>query len=392
MIVRRMDAEATAAEPDRDHEALTPRQAQEGFPMPQILEHPTATTVFDREDAAEHPHEQVIFCEDAATGLQAIIGIHSTVRGPALGGTRFYPYPDQGAALTDVLRLSRGMTYKAAVAGVDLGGGKAVIIGDPNRIKTPGLLRAYGRFIDTLGGRYISAGDVGTNTDDLDIIGEATNHVVGRSARTGGSGDSAPMTALGVFQSMRAAADGVWRTPSLAGRTVGVEGLGKVGTELVALLHADGARIVVADVDPDAVRRVCDRFPEVSVAERILGDDLDVYAPCALGGTLTTDTASTLAAEIVCGAANNQLWTADVEQILTDRGVVWVPDYVANAGGLIQVAGELRRASAERIRTEVDAIYHTVSSLLEQSRTESILPGRAADRIAEERIWSVRGA
>ncbi|MBF6210160.1 Glu/Leu/Phe/Val dehydrogenase [Nocardia puris] len=360
--------------------------------MPQILEHATATTVFDREDASEHPHEQVIFCEDAATGLQAIIGIHSTVRGPALGGTRFYPYPDQGAALTDVLRLSRGMTYKAAVAGVDLGGGKAVIIGDPNRIKTPGLLRAYGRFIDTLGGRYISAGDVGTNTADLDIIGEVTNHVVGRSARTGGSGDSAPMTALGVFQSMRAAADSIWRAPSLAGRTVGVEGLGKVGTELVALLHADGARIVVADVDPDAVRRVRDRFPDVSVAAHVLGADLDVYAPCALGGTLTTDTASTLTARIVCGAANNQLWTPDVEQILTDRGVVWVPDYVANAGGLIQVAGELRRASAERIRTEVDAIYDTVSSLLEQSRTESILPGRAADRIAEERIWSARGA
>ena len=348
-------------------------------------------TVFGRADAIPGlPHEQVVFCEDAATGLRAIIGIHSTVLGPALGGTRFYPYPDQSSALTDVLRLSRGMTYKAAIAGVALGGGKAVIIGDPEQTKTPELLRAYGRFIDTLGGRYISAGDVGTNTDDLDVIGEATDHVVGRSTAVGGSGNSGPMTALGVYQALRAAAATVWGKPVLWGRTVGVEGVGKVGSELISLLLADGARVIAADVHDASLARVAERFPEISVTQDILGERIDVYAPCAMGGALTTGTVPRLTASIVCGAANNQLWTPEVGRQLHDRDVLWVPDYVANAGGLIQVAGEREGATTDWIRDRVERIYDTVIAILDRSKAESITPGQAADSIAEARLSSAR--
>ncbi|MFE7416079.1 Glu/Leu/Phe/Val dehydrogenase [Rhodococcus sp. NPDC057529] len=347
--------------------------------------------VFDRADAIPgFPHEQVVFCEDAVTGLRAIIGIHSTVLGPALGGTRFYPYPDQGSALTDVLRLSRGMTYKAAVAGVSLGGGKAVIIGNPAEKKTPALLRAYGRFIETLGGRYISAGDVGTGTFDLDIIGEATDHVVGRSASAGGSGDSGPMTALGVYQGMRAAATVAWGEPTLKDRVVGVEGVGKVGSELISLLVADGARVVATDVSRDALALVADRFPGVTTTGDVLAERLDVYAPCALGGTLNEKSLGRLAASIVCGAANNQLLEPGIDTQLHDRGVIWVPDYVANAGGLIQVAGERDGATVDEVRGRVDAIHETVIAIFDRSVAESIAPGRAADRMAEGRLDAAR--
>lgn len=352
---------------------------------------PADTAVFDRPDSAEgSPHEQVIFCEDPDTGLQAIIAIHSTALGPALGGTRFYPYVSQGAALTDVLRLSRGMTYKAAIAGVPLGGGKAVIIGNPHDIKTPELLRSYGRFIDTLGGRYISAGDVGTGTDDLDIIGEQTPHVVGRSATAGGSGNSGPMTALGVYQSLRAAAASTWGTSDLTDRVVGVEGVGKVGSELISLLLRDGAKVFATDVNADALDAVAARFPSIVVCDDVLDEELDVYAPCALGGTLTVASVHRVTASIVCGAANNQLLTADVDQHLYNKGVVWVPDYVANAGGLIQVAGEKDGADAQWARDHVEQIYDTVLSILDRSRSEAIPPGEAADRIAEARLELVR--
>jgi valine dehydrogenase (NAD+) len=347
--------------------------------------------VFHRADAIPgHPHEQVVFCEDQETGLQAIIGIHSTVHGPALGGTRFYPYANQAEALTDVLRLSRGMTYKAAVAGVPLGGGKAVIIGDPARVKTSALLRSYGRFIDTLGGRYITAGDVGVGADDLDVIGATTRHVVGRTSASGGSGDSGPMTALGVYQAMRAAATTVWGEPALTGRRIGVEGVGKVGSELIALLLGDGADVIASDVNPAALAALTDRLPGVSTSDRVLGEQIDVYAPCALGGTLTTDSVAHVTAEIVCGAANNQLRTPDVDSRLHDRGVVWVPDYVANSGGLIQVAGELATAGSGWVRDRVEGLYDTVLAILDRSRVESNSPGSIADRIAEDRLRAAR--
>jgi valine dehydrogenase (NAD+) len=351
----------------------------------------TNAAVFDRADAIPGlPHEQVIFCEDQETGLRAIIGIHSTAHGPALGGTRFYPYAEHADALTDVLRLSRGMTYKAAIAAVPLGGGKAVIVGDPAQAKTSALLRAYGRFIDTLGGRYITAGDIGVGADDLDVIGEATRHVVGRTSESGGSGNSGPTTALGVYQAMRAAATTVWGEPTLAGRRVGVEGVGKVGSELIALLLADGARVTATDVNPVALAHLADRHPDVTVADHDLGGHIDVYAPCALGGTLTTDSVSLLSASIVCGGANNQLQTPDVDQLLHDRGVVWVPDYVANSGGLIQVAGELAVADGGWVRDKVEGIYDTVLAILDRSRAESIGPGSIANRIAEDRLYAAR--
>ncbi|HEY5858007.1 MAG TPA: Glu/Leu/Phe/Val dehydrogenase dimerization domain-containing protein [Aldersonia sp.] len=359
--------------------------------LPADLTSTTLPHVFDRPDSptGQSSHEQVVFCQDDATGLRAIIAIHSTTLGPALGGTRCYPYASESAALTDVLRLSRGMTYKAAVAGVELGGGKAVIIGDPTAVKTPDMLRAYGRFVERLGGRYITAGDVGTNSNDLDVIGEVTDNVVGRNTTAGGSGDSGPQTALGVFQSMRAAAAAVWGTPTLAGRTVGVEGAGKVGSALVSLLVADGAIVLVSDVDPAVAARAA-AHPRATVVDSVVAHELDVYAPCALGATLHEQSVAALSAEIVCGAANNQLLTPDVEQLLRDRGIVWVPDYVANAGGLIQVEGERRGLSAEAVRVKIDAVYDTVASIFELAKRDSVLLGEAADRIAEERIAAAR--
>jgi valine dehydrogenase (NAD+) len=255
-------------------------------------------------------HEQVVFCADEASGLRAIIAIHSTALGPALGGTRFYPYADEAAALTDVLHLSRGMSYKAALAGLDLGGGKAVIIGDPTAIKTEALLRAYGRFVQSLHGRYYTACDVGTNSEDMDVIARECDYVTGRTVAHGGAGDSSVLTAFGVFQGMRAAAEATWGKPTLSGRTVGVAGVGKVGHHLVSHLVEDGADVVVTDVYEPAVRRVTEAHPEVRTvesAEALVSTRLDVYAPCALGDALTDEVVDTLSARVVCGAANNQL-------------------------------------------------------------------------------------
>ncbi|MGC5248206.1 Glu/Leu/Phe/Val family dehydrogenase [Gordonia sp. DT219] len=351
------------------------------------------SAVFDRADAIPGlPHEQVVFCEDAASGLKAIIGIHSTTLGPAMGGTRFYPYPDQGSALTDVLRLSRGMTFKAAIAGVALGGGKAVIIGDPTTQKTPELLRAYGRFVDTLGGRYLTAGDIGTGAEDLDIVGESTPHVLGRTATSGGSGNSGPLTALGVYQAMRAAAAVAWGDPSLTDRVIGVEGVGKVGSELIALLAAEGARIVATDVDRAGLARIVERFPDVTTTDDVIGEKLDVYAPCALGATLTESSIERLTASVVCGAANNQLIEPGIDDLLHRLGIAWVPDYAANGGGLIQVDGERAGADADVTRHRVEAIYDTVTSIFERSASESVATGRAADQLVQERLRTGRTA
>lgn len=350
----------------------------------------TVRGVFERSHVlSDRPHEQIVHCEDPDTGLRAIIAIHSTVLGPALGGTRFYAYDDEGQALDDVLRLSRGMTYKAAVAGVDLGGGKAVIIGDPATVKSDALLAAYGRFVDSLGGRYITAADVGTNASDLDIVGRYTAHAVGRTAAAGGSGDSSPLTSRGVFQAMRAGAEKLWGKAGLDGRTVGVEGLGKVGYHLVALLAADGARVVVSDVDPAAVDRVVRDFPDTYAAGNVLATPLDVYAPCALGGTLTEETVRTLDAQMVCGAANNQLALPEVERALIDRGITWVPDFVANAGGLIQVSGEVDGADPAVVRGRVDAIFDRTRDIFDLSRSLGSGLGIAANHLAEQRIDSV---
>ncbi|BBX31825.1 valine dehydrogenase [Mycolicibacterium mageritense DSM 44476 = CIP 104973] len=348
---------------------------------------PTNTGVFDRSDFADDTaHEQVVFCRDERSGLKAIIAIHSTALGPSLGGTRFYPYPDEGAALTDVLRLSRGMTYKAAIAGLGLGGGKSVIIGDPKRVKTPDLLEAHGRFVESLGGRYITAGDVGTTSEDMDVIGRRTKHVAAKTPAHGGSGDSAPLTALGVFHSIVAAAEAVWGSGDLHGRRVGVEGTGKVGYQLVRLLTDAGAGVSVCDVDAAALDRVRSEFDGVTVVDRVIDAPVDVYAPCALGATLTEDSVPSITARVVCGAANNQLSHDGVEKLLHDCGITWVPDYVANGGGLIQIAGEIAGSTREQSAARVVEIGDTVREILDRKTRLDVLAGQATRDIVRERM------
>ncbi len=339
-----------------------------------------------------HEHEQVVFANDEASGLQAIIAIHSTALGPALGGTRFYPYASTDAAIEDVLNLSRGMSYKAALAGLDLGGGKAVIIGDPATLKTESLLRAYGRFVQSLNGRYYTACDVGTFSEDMDDIARECSYVTGRTVAHGGAGDSSVLTAYGVFQGMRAAAEQVWGEPTLAGRTVGVAGIGKVGRHLVRHLIEDGASVVVTDVHQPSIDAVRDEFPQVQAlvsTEALVRAPLDVYAPCALGGALTDEVVDVLSAKIVCGAANNQLAHPGVEKQLEDRGILYAPDYCVNSGGLIQVADELEGFSFERAQQRATGIFETTRSVFELARTDGVPPAIAADRLAERRMRDV---
>ena len=337
-------------------------------------------------------HEQVVFCSDPGSGLRAVIAIHSTALGPALGGTRFYPYATEDDAVADALRLSRAMSYKNSLAGLDLGGGKAVIIGDPRTDKTEALLRAYGRFVEALGGRYLTACDVGTYNADLDVVARETRFAHGRSLAYGGCGDSSVLTAYGVFQGMRAAAEHRWGTPSLAGRTVAVAGVGKVGSELVDLLAADGAELVVTDVDPAAIDRVRARHPQVRVAAdtaELVGMPHDVYAPCALGGALDAATVATLPARIVCGGANNQLVTPRIADDLLARGILYAPDYLVNAGGVIQVEDERHGFSFERARARAAGIFDVAQRVFRTADADGVSPAVAADRLAEERIRSV---
>jgi valine dehydrogenase (NAD+) len=347
---------------------------------------------------AGHEHEQVVFANDPATGLRAIIAIHSTALGPALGGTRFFPYASTAAALADVLDLSRGMSYKAALAGLDLGGGKAVIIGDPAKVRAEGraeaLFRAYGRFVQSLGGRYYTACDVGTFSPDMDDIARECSYVTGRTVAHGGAGDSSVLTAYGVFQGMRAAAQFAWGGPSLEGRTVGVAGVGKVGHHLVSHLLQDGASVVVTDVSPDALDRVRAEHPEVRVvasAEELVATQLDVYAPCAMGWALTDEVVDVLSARIVCGAANNQLAHPGIEKALEERGILYAPDYCVNSGGLIQVADELDPAgfSFDRAKQRATGIFDTTYAVLELAASDGVPPAIAADRLAERRMRDV---
>lgn len=337
-------------------------------------------------------HEQVVFANDPGTGLRAIIAIHSTALGPALGGTRFHPYATTADALRDVLNLARGMSYKAALAGLDLGGGKAVIIGDPATTKSEPLLRAYGRHVQSLGGRYYTACDVGTYSADMDEIARECAFVTGRTVAHGGSGDSSVLTAYGVFQGMRAAATVAWGEPSLEGRVVGVAGVGKVGSRLVRHLVEHGASVVITDVDAAAVARVRDEFPAVRVVAseaELVASQLDVYAPCAMGAALTDEVVEALTATVVCGAANNQLAHPGVEKTLEERGIRYAPDYCVNAGGLIQVADELEGASFERAQQRAAGIFDTTLRVFEFAASDGVPPAIAADRLAERRMREV---
>ncbi|MFD9720814.1 Leu/Phe/Val dehydrogenase [Streptomyces sp. NPDC059076] len=341
-------------------------------------------------------HEQVVLCQDRASGLKAVIAIHSTALGPALGGTRFYPYASEEEAVTDALNLARGMSYKNAMAGLDHGGGKAVIVGDPETLKSDELLLAYGRFVDSLGGRYVTACDVGTYVADMDVVARATRWATGRSPENGGAGDSSVLTAFGVFQGMRASARHLWGTDSLRGRRVGIAGVGKVGHHLVEHLIQDGAEVVITDVRPESVRRILNRHPQVTAvadtAALIRTEGLDVYAPCALGGALSDATVPVLTAKVVCGAANNQLDHPGVEKDLADRGILYAPDYVVNAGGVIQVADELHGFDFDRCKAKAARIYDTTLEIFARANEDGIPPAAAADRIAEQRMAEARPA
>lgn len=341
-------------------------------------------------------HEQVVFCHDQPTGLRAIIALYSTALGPGLGGTRFVPYPSTRAALDDVLDLARAMAYKNALAGLDHGGGKAVIIGNPRTDKSEPLLRAYGRFVASLGGRYVTACDVGTYVADMDVMARECPWTTGRSEAEGGAGDSSVLTAVGVFQGMRAGALERWGSDTLAGRLVGIAGVGKVGRRLVPLLLSDGARVVVCDVDDHAVRRVLGEHPQVRAVgsvDDLFAEPLDVYAPCALGHALTDGTAAKVPAEVICGAANNQLARPGVADLLAAREVLYCPDYCVNAGGVIQVADELHGGgfSFERARARAEGIYATTLQVLRTAQATGVTPAAAADRLAERRMSEVGG-
>ena len=335
-------------------------------------------------------YEEVVFFHDPRSGLRAIVALHSTALGPALGGTRFYPFASEEDALRDVLRLARGMTYKNAVAGLDLGGGKAVIIGDPKRTKSEHLLRAYGRYIDSLGGRYITAEDVGTSREDMDTIRRETRWVTGVSKRLGGSGDPSPVTAYGVFQGLRACAEEALRTTSLEGVRVVVQGVGKVGYHLAKHLVEAGAAVTVADVDVDAVGRAVNELGvDTADPDKAHAVECEIFAPCALGAVIRDDTLPELKCAIVAGAANNQLERPEHGDALAELGILYAPDFVINAGGVINVADELIGYDRDRAMKRVEGIYRTVRDVFGRARLDGITPAAAADRLAEDRIGDV---
>jgi leucine dehydrogenase len=335
-------------------------------------------------------YEQVVFCSDDQSGLRAIIAIHSTALGPALGGTRFYPYRTEEEALSDVLRLARGMTYKAAAAGLDLGGGKAVIIGDPRREKTEELLRAYGRFVETLGGRYITAEDVGTALGDMDVVRRESRWVTGCSHTYGGSGDPSPVTAYGVLQGIRSCMVEVFGESSLQGRSIALQGVGKVGYALCGYLVNEGAQVTIADVDLDNLARAVSDFGvETTQLEKIHAMDADVFAPCALGGAINDDTISELNCSIIAGSANNQLAREEHGEKLRDLGILYAPDFVINAGGLINVEDELRGYDQKRAMKRVEGIYKQLQRIFAMSRERNISTARAANEYAQDRIRKI---
>jgi valine dehydrogenase (NAD+) len=351
------------------------------------MERGNRMAVFEQSDE----HEQVVFFSDHENGLRAIVAIHSTALGPALGGTRFYPYANEDLALQDVLRLSKAMTFKAACAGLDLGGGKAVIIGDPTRQKSEALLRSYARFVESLGGRYFTACDVGTSPADMDVIARETRYVVGRTVENGGAGDSSILTAYGVYQGMRAAAQHTWGSPSLAGRVVGVSGAGKVGRRLVDLLVDEGSSVLLADVSADAVDAVRRQYKAVRPVEvgTLEAMPMDIYAPCALGGVLTDAVVVEMHAKIICGAANNQLAHAGVAKLLQDRGILYAPDFLVNAGGLIQVADERNGYNEHRARVHAGAIFDSATRIFAEAAAAGITPTQAGNQLALHRIGEI---
>ena len=342
------------------------------------------------QEMANLEHEQLVFCRNDEVGLRAIVAVHSTALGPALGGCRLYNYANEADAVRDVLRLSRGMTYKAAVAGLDLGGGKSVIIGDPS-IKSEELFRAFGRFVESLGGRYITAEDMNTTVEDMNRIRRETRFVTGASTDAGGSGDPSPVTAWGVFHGIRACLEVVYGSPDLTGRTVALQGLGAVGIHLARFLHEAGARLLVTDISERKLE-LAERDFSASIVD---GDDFyglecDVLAPCAIGGIINAATIPRIRAPIVAGAANNQLDNEDRDGALLEQaGIVYAPDYVINAGGLINVAAELQGVDARKAMNDAASIFDTVKRIINLSRAGGITTTAASNQVARERIDAV---
>ena len=333
---------------------------------------------------SEMGHEEVVMASDPSCGYRGIIAVHSTALGPALGGTRFWNYESDQAAITDALRLSRGMTYKNAVAGLDLGGGKSVILGDNRTGNREAIFRAHGRFVESLGGRYITAEDVGTGTADMDFVHMETQHVAGLKAK---SGDPSPVTAHGVFRAIQASARHKWGSDDLTGKVVAIQGCGHVGSYLAAELHEAGARLVVSDIDPERSARVArDTGAEVVVGDAIYSATADIFAPCALGGILNDTTIPMLRVEIIAGGANNQLLEARHGDVLEEKGIDYAPDYVANAGGVMNVFGEVAGWDSDRALRKADDIYDTVLKVYEIASTDGIPSYVAADRLAERRL------
>lgn len=334
-----------------------------------------------------YDYEQLIFCQDKTSGLKAIIAIHDTTLGPALGGTRMWNYATEEEAIEDALRLAKGMTYKNAAAGLNLGGGKTVIIGDPLKDKNEEMFRAFGRFIQGLNGRYITAEDVGTTVADMDLIHEETNYVTGISPAFGSSGNPSPVTAYGVYMGMKAAAMEAFGSDSLAGKKVAVQGVGNVAYKLCEFLHEEGAILTVADINQASVDRAVNEFgaTQVDVSE-IYSQDVDIFAPCALGAIINDETIPQLKAKVVAGAANNQLKEPRHGDKLNELGIVYAPDYVINSGGVMNVADELNGYNRERAMKRVEGIYATIARIFEISKKEGIASYAAADRLAEDRI------
>jgi leucine dehydrogenase len=337
---------------------------------------------------AEMGHEEVVVASDPSCGYRGIIAVHSTALGPALGGTRFWQYDSDEAAVTDALRLSRGMTYKNAVAGLDLGGGKSVIIGDNRTKDREAIFRAHGRFVESLGGRYITAEDVGTGTSDMDYVHLETEHVAGLKDR---SGDPSPVTAHGVFRAIQASAKQRWGSDDLSGKVVTIQGVGNVGRYLAKELHEAGAKLIVSDIDPEKTARVAkETGAQVVEGDAIYTAKADIFAPCALGGIINDDTLPKLKVEVISGGANNQLLEERHGYKLEEMGMQYAPDYVANAGGVINVFGEVAGWDSERSLRKADEIYDTILTVFEIAKAEGIPSFEAADRLAERRLSSVK--
>jgi leucine dehydrogenase len=361
--------------------------------MIEVTEYKEAAT---KQDSVFNPmsnagHEQVVFCHDHETGLKAIIAIHNTVLGPALGGTRMWKYQNESEALNDVLRLSRGMTFKAAISGLNLGGGKAVIIGDSKKDKSEPLFRRFGKFVNSLNGKYITAEDVGTSTKDMEYVHMETKHVTGLPESMGGGGDPSPVTAYGVYMGMKASAKHLWGNDGLKGRKVVVQGVGHVGENLVSLLTKEGADVSIVDINQEQLKKVsANTGAKVLTDTDFYGMDMDIYAPCALGATLNTENISKLKCSIVAGAANNQLAEETIHgKMLLEKGIIYAPDFLINAGGLINVYSELTGYNRERAIQRTEKIYDFTLEILKNAASENVPTYLAATRMAEKRISDI---